>query len=105
MGQTDGPVDYDAMEDWWRGLIALRLSRVGEVFRVGEAVPEGWVREVPSDTDASLGYVIGDRVLVLINAGEEGATFDVPLGATGWRLVANSDAPCLITAPTLSARL
>ncbi|MEM7789455.1 MAG: alpha-amylase family glycosyl hydrolase, partial [Bacteroidota bacterium] len=90
VGQSDGPIDFDAHEDWWAGLIALRLSEAGEVFRLGDEVPEGHVREVPSDTEAALGYVVGDRVLTLVNAGDTEAAFR--LGDLGgrWRLVATS---------------
>jgi pullulanase/glycogen debranching enzyme len=92
VGNREGPVDHAAMFDWWRGLIALRLSEVGEVFRVGEAVPEGWVREVPSPSARSLGYVVGDRVLVQINTGADPAAFDVAGLGGEWRRVASSDA-------------
>ena len=92
VGQRDGPVDIAAMHDWWRGLVALRLSDAGEVFRVGEAVPEGWVREVPGDTRQSLGYLVGDRVLVLVNAGDTPARFAPDLPGADWRLVADADA-------------
>ena len=85
----DAPVDTAEMLDWWRGLIALRLSDAGRVLRVGEAVPAGWVTEVAGGGDKSLGYVVGDRVLVLVNPGGTGVTFDLP--GDGWRLVAASD--------------
>ena len=91
VGQT-APVDAAAMLDWWRGLLALRASEAGDVFRVGGPVPEGWVREVASDTGTSLGYLVGDRVLVLVNPGETPATFDAPPTSGDSRLVAASDA-------------
>ncbi len=86
--QTD-PVDAAAMLDWWRGLIALRRSEAGGAFRVAGPVPEGWVREVVGGDDEALGYVVGDRVLVLVNSGDQDTTFSV--ATDGWRLVANSD--------------
>ena len=91
VGRSDGPVDFAAMEDWWRGLIALRLSPAGEVFRLGEPVPEGWVREVPSDSPDALGYWVGDRVLVFVNPGDTPATFDPEPIRADYRLVADAD--------------
>ena len=90
VGQS-GPVDTAAMLDWWRGLIALRLSPAGEVFRVGGAVPPGWVREVAGGGDRALGYVVGERVLVLVNAGDTPAAFQPEIEPANWRLVATSD--------------
>ncbi|WP_420454165.1 alpha-amylase family glycosyl hydrolase [Rubrivirga sp.] len=91
VGNTDGPVDHAAMLAWWRGLLALRASDAGDVFRVGEAVPEGWVREVASDSDTALGYVVGDRVLVLLNPGDGPARFRPDVPPADWRLVAVAD--------------
>ncbi len=91
IGNTDGAVDHAAMLDWWRGLIALRASPAGDVFRVGEEVPEGWVREVPSDSPHALGYVVGGRVMVLLNTGDVPASFQSG-EVSDWRLVASADA-------------
>ena len=91
VGQT-GPVDTAEMLEWWRGLIALRLSETGEVFRVGQVVPDGWVREVAGGGDRALGYVVGGRVLVLVNAGDAPAALRPELAPGDWRLVAASDA-------------
>jgi len=79
-----------AMRDWWRGLIALRMSEHGEVFRVAE-VPAGHYRFITPDDAHLLGYVVGGRVLVLANngAGEGVFRFDLPAGA--WRQVADRE--------------
>ncbi len=92
VGQSDGPVDYAEMAEWWRGLVALRLGRAGEVFRVGGPVPAGWVRRVEGGGGQGLGYVVGGRVLVLVNAGDTPVTFRPDLPAGDYRLVAASDA-------------
>ncbi len=77
VGQT-APVDAASMADWWRGLTALRLSETGEVFRVGEAVPDGWVRPVLLDDRPDvLGYTVGDRVLTMVNVGDDVATLNL----------------------------
>ncbi len=91
VGAVEPSLDYAAMHDWWKGLIDLRLSEAGEVFRVGEAVPAGYVRFLETASEQAIGYVVGDRVLVLINAGDGRVSFRG--GAPGsWRLVATSDA-------------
>ncbi|WP_412063606.1 alpha-amylase family glycosyl hydrolase [Rubrivirga sp. IMCC45206] len=86
------PVDRAAMLAWWRGLLALRASDAGDVFRIGGPVPPGWVREVPGGGPQALGYLVGDRVLVLINAGDAPAQFAPDLPGVDWRLVADADA-------------
>ena len=89
VGQSDGPLDLAALEAWWRGLIALRLSETGGVFRIGTEVPPGHVRFVDTGDDLAIGYTVGDRVLVLANPGD--APVDVELALEGaWRLVALS---------------
>ena len=87
----EAPVDTAEMLDWWRGLIAVRTGAAGAVFRIGDAVPEGWVREVEGGGEQGLGYVVGDRVLVLVNAGDRPEAFRPALPAGDWRLVAASD--------------
>ena len=73
-----GSVDFIEMEQWWRELIALRLSDEGEVFRIAEAVPEGYVQVIETESETSLGYIVGDRVMVLMNVGEGIEQFKLP---------------------------
>jgi pullulanase/glycogen debranching enzyme len=83
--------DHAAMRDWWRGLLALRMSAHGQVFRVAD-VPEGHYRWITPEEPTLLGYVVGGRVLVLANSGRhEGAfRFDLPAGSS-WRQVADRE--------------
>jgi pullulanase/glycogen debranching enzyme len=78
--------DHAAMRDYWRGLLALRRSAHGRVFRVAE-VPEGHYRWITPESGTLLGYVVGEQVLVLANSGSEEGAFrcDLPDGA--WRQV------------------
>ena len=71
--------DHLAMRDYWRGLLALRGSEYGEVFRIAE-MPKGHYRWITPEEDTLLGYVVGERVLVLANSGmHEGLfRFDLP---------------------------
>ncbi|UCC49848.1 MAG: pullulanase, partial [Gemmatimonadota bacterium] len=79
-----------AMRDYWRGLLALRMSEYGQVFRVAE-VPDGHYRWITPGEGTLLGYVVGERVLVLANSGtHEGVfRFDLPDGA--WRQVGDRE--------------
>jgi pullulanase/glycogen debranching enzyme len=80
------------MYEWWRGLIHLRLSPAGEVFRRGDPQPESHYRFFRPAEARALGYAVGGRVLVLINAGPEPVQFDgVDLDAGRWRLVADGE--------------
>jgi len=90
LGRTkaDGPNDYKSMVEYWKGLIALRMSDHGKVFRIGGKVPEGHYRWITPENRHLLGYVVGGRVAVLVNTGAEQATFDdVTLPDGRWRLV------------------
>ena len=78
--------DQEAMRDYWRGLLALRRSDYGRVFRVAE-VPEGHYRWLTPDEPTLLGYVVGGRVLVLANSGPHDGTFQFDLPAGEWRQV------------------
>lgn len=80
--------DAMAVRDFWRGLIHLRMSEYGSVFRVA-GVPEHHYRFIQPRDDRLLGYVVGERVLVLANSGDEDGVirFDLPEG--DWRQVSD----------------
>ncbi len=82
--------DAMAIRDYWRGLIALRLSDRGRVFRVAR-VPEGHYRWFTPEDRHLLGYLVGEEVLVLTNNGPEGRTLRVELPEGNWRQVANRE--------------
>jgi pullulanase/glycogen debranching enzyme len=82
--------DPAAMRDFWRGLIALRMSEHGRVFRVAE-VPEGHYRWIQPEAGTLLGYVVGERVLVLANSGESKGVFRFDLPGGAWRQVADRE--------------
>ena len=94
VGRTDGPDDIASMLDWWRGLIALRMSDAGAVFRT--ATPDTTVQFFRPADEHALGYLVGGpaggpAVLVLLNAGDAAVAFDgLPAGA--WTPVAVADA-------------
>jgi pullulanase/glycogen debranching enzyme len=79
-----------AMRDYWRGLVALRTSELGAVFRVAE-VPEGHYRWITPEDRHLLGYVVGGRVLVLANSGPEDGTFRFDLPDGSWRQLGDAE--------------
>ncbi len=91
---TGDPDDVAGMLDWWRGLIALRLSPAGSVFRTASADTSAVRFFRPADPHA-LGYLVGGEtgpaVLVLLNTGDAAVMFeDIP--ADTWRIVAEAGA-------------
>ncbi len=78
--------DQAAMRDYWRGLVALRMSEYGRVFRVAE-VPDGHYRWISPGEGTLLGYVVGEQVLVLANSGTEAGVFRFDLPDGDWRQV------------------
>lgn len=85
--------DYDNMYKFWRGWNTFRKSEYGKVFRQGEAVPEGYYKWFLPQPGSALGYLVDDKVLVLINAGHEPIDFEnVELPKGKWQLVGTSDA-------------
>ena len=76
---------------FWQGLNQLRMSKWGEVFRQSKKLsPHHYLFFEPAN-EALLGYLIDNKVLVLLNVGEKADVFsavDVPTGK--WKLVGTS---------------
>ena len=89
----DNKNDYANMYAFWRGMNRFRMSDYGKVFRVAEAVPDDYYKWfAPADDESMLGYLVDDKVLVLINAGDTEKEFkDVVLPEGNWKLIATSD--------------
>ncbi len=83
--------DYDAMYKFWQGLNKFRMSEMGSVFRQSKAVPEGYYRWFEPENKALLGYLIDDKVLVLLNvSNRQGNFYSVELPEGKWKLIANN---------------
>jgi len=91
--------DAAAMRDWWRGLLALRMSEHGRVFRVAD-VPEGHYRWITPPEETLLGYVVGERVLVLANGGAHDGLFRFDLSDGEWLQVAGTESVDLAGVPS-----
>jgi pullulanase/glycogen debranching enzyme len=91
--------DAIAMRDFWRGLLALRMSDHGSVLRVAE-VPEGHYRWITPPEETLLGYVVGERVLVLANSGVYDGMFRFDLPDGRWLQVAGTESVDLEGVPS-----
>ena len=84
--------DYRNMYAFWKGLNQFRLSEYGEVFRVAEPVDKGYYQWITPVEESMLGYVVKDRVMVLLNADAAPKTFeDVAVPEGRWRLIGTTD--------------
>lgn len=84
--------DYKGMLAFWKGLMALRNSAWGEVFRK-EVIPAGHYTFFEPANQALLGYLVGGKVLVLLNVGENSDAFtNLQLPKGKWKLVATNQA-------------
>ena len=84
--------NYAEMLRFWTGLNAFRSSSYGEVFRLSESVPEDYYHWITPEEKSVLGYVVADRVMILLNAGKSSFTLDRALLPSGnWKLIATSD--------------
>ena len=83
--------NYDNMFHYWKGLIALRLSEHGKVCRIAEKPPAGYVKWFESENKMLLGYMIAEKLLVLVNTGTDDAIFsEVQLPPDSkWKLAAD----------------
>jgi pullulanase/glycogen debranching enzyme len=83
--------DYQNMLAFWRGFNKFRLSDYGEVFRVAESVPDDYYNWILPVEKSLLGYVVDEKVLVLLNAGHEKYIFkNISLPEGYWKLIANN---------------
>jgi pullulanase/glycogen debranching enzyme len=79
--------DYAMMQKFWKGLNEFRSSSYGEVFRVDSA-SEDYYQFILPENEGQLGYVVDDRVLVLLNPSKVQGYFDTPMLKEGlWQLV------------------
>jgi pullulanase len=79
--------DYAMMQKFWKGLNEFRRSSYGEVFRV-DAAGEDYYDFILPENQGQLGYVVDDKVLVLLNPSRVQGYFDTPILEEGrWQLI------------------
>ena len=85
--------DYKNMHAFWKGMNAFRLSDYGKVFRVSEKVPDSYYNWITPKSESMLGYIVDEKVFVLLNAGNSEDTFsEIELPEGNWKLIANNQA-------------
>lgn len=89
-GENGSPSDFAGVHAYWRGLIQMRLGEIGSIFRLAEHPAEGYYQYITPENEALLGYVVADRMLVVMNVGDESDTISIPTLPEGnWQLIAD----------------
>lgn len=95
IGDDGGKIkcNYQNMFEYWRGLIALRKSKIGEAFRLSEKPSKDYYHWFEPENQRMIGYLVADQILVLINADTVSGTFKNILLQNGrsFQLIADID--------------
>ena len=84
--------NYENMNSFWKGLIALRKSQYGQVFRISEKPAKNYFEWLEPENTKQLGYFVNKSILVLINTDEMQQSFkDVPFPPGIWKLIGNNE--------------
>lgn len=84
--------DYNNMYQFWKGMNAFRLSEFGKVFRVAGAVGDDYYKWILPEDESLLGYIVDQKVFVLLNAGSDKAEFkELNLPEGNWNLIATNN--------------
>lgn len=84
--------NYDNMYQFWKGLIALRKSKYGKVFRIAEKPEKDYFQWIEPENSKLLGYIVDKKVFVLINTDQKSGSFkNIVLADGNWRLAATID--------------
>ena len=78
------------MYAFWKGMNEFRLSEAGKVFRQREAVSDDYYSFITPEKESMLGYVVDNKIVVLLNASENSETFEgIEFPDGNWQLIAN----------------
>lgn len=84
--------NYKNMYEFWQGMNKFRLSKYGKVFRQAETVADNYYQFITPEKESMLGYLVDNKVMVLINAGRDKAEFEnVRFPKGEWQLIANTN--------------
>lgn len=97
VGKTKGDKnsygDHKGMFEFWKGLNEFRLSDYGEVFRIAEKPEADYYQWIIPEDERVLGYIVDEKVLVLLNTGNSPYIFEIPNLPVGeWKLIGNNQA-------------
>ncbi|MEO0898189.1 MAG: alpha-amylase family glycosyl hydrolase [Bacteroidota bacterium] len=95
VGKThkDGPNDYANMYAYWRGLNKFRMSEIGASLRMVGPAPDGYYKWIEHVNPYQLGYVIDDKIFVLINTGSDEHDWEsITLPQGEWKMIGNNEA-------------
>lgn len=78
IGDDGGKIkcNYQNMYEYWRGLVALRKSKTGEIFRISEKPADNYYLWFEPENKRLIGYLIADQLLVLVNTDTVSGKFD-----------------------------
>jgi pullulanase/glycogen debranching enzyme len=91
--KADGSAcDYAAMQAFWRGLNRFRLSETyGSAFRISATSHHGYYIWLDTVNPYQLGYIVDNRIMVLINTGgEEHGWEGISVPEGNWKLVGSN---------------
>ncbi len=89
----DSPNDYLGMLSFWKGLNHFRLSEAGASLRMVGPAPFGYYQWIDTENPYQLGYIIDNKIFVLINTGSDEHEWEgVSLPEGNWKLIGNNDA-------------
>ncbi len=84
--------DYANMYAFWRGLVKLRLGSYGQIFRKASVVHDSYYRWFTPINHDLLGYLVDQKMLVLLHIGANPTFFDkISIPAGKWRCIATID--------------
>ncbi len=83
--------DYDNMLAFWKGMNDFRLSDHGKVFRVNQSVTDDYYQWILPENHGTLGYIVKEKVFVLLNADSRTNTFSTTLPPGTWKLIGIND--------------
>jgi pullulanase len=85
--------NYKNMYAYWRGLISLRKSSAGKIFRIKDKPAAEYYQWYEPANNKLLGYMVAEKILVLMNTDTLRGEFNgIKLPADkNWRLIATID--------------
>ncbi|MBD3225276.1 MAG: pullulanase [Caldithrix sp.] len=84
--------NYADMYAFWKRLITFRKSPHGRVFRIADKPDSNYYRWIEPPNKKLLGYIVDEKVFVLVNTDEMTGTFsNVTLPRGRWQMIATND--------------